>query len=316
MAKAYTVEALEAEHAAAIERNSGPTYPKKSTINMYVGGRGMGKSVAAVADAAMAYKAGISVIHNGAMFFGEELDLDRMMDNGYSQCLIVLDELEEYLNNLRTSSTVQVDLISMLIQMRHQDVEILATTQHAKEINGRFKTRTDLRYLCISRDEGRSVWQAITPAPWDEDNKNFGKPQRKRVLKNAWRFWNFYDTKRFVAVGANRASASELRARDQLRATKQIWGYVVARALDNADAVGATEIQYALDAQQPPLNLTSQKISRVLGDFVMYGLSLSKFQRNGRNVWAIPAGLAEAYTAENPEAAAELMADPELQAAG
>ena len=316
MAKPYTVEDLEVARAIAVVENGGHVYPEETTINFYTGDRGMGKSLACVADAAMAYKSGVDVIHNGAMFFGQELDIDRMMDNGYSKCIIVIDELEEYMNNLRTSSTVQVDLISVLIQMRHQDCEIMATTQYPREINARFKTRVDFHYLCSSRDKGRSVFQFINPAPWNEDARNHGKPSRRRILQNAQRFWNLYDSKRFVAVGGVRSSAAELRARDQLRATKEIWGYVVGRAIDGADAVGSTEIQYALDAQQPPISLTVQKITRVLSDFIMYGLGLEKATRGGRNVWMIPDGLAAGYAAEEPEEYARLTAESELEAVG
>ncbi|MCH7697591.1 MAG: ATP-binding protein [Chloroflexi bacterium] len=305
----YTPESVEASHAAAIEDNGGPVIPAENPpTTLYTGEKGSGKSISAVSHVAQVYAMGVPLFHNGAVNFGRELDMAVFRDNGYSNCVVLFDELEEYLNNLRTGATVQVDTIGVMIQMRHQGVEIVATTQFPNEINGRFLRRVDHQVLCQTTTAGKSVHHIRIGAPWNRDSMIHQRSSRA-VLKNAWRFMNLYDHKRYVAVGSARQTASELRAIAQLTQTKAIWGYVISCALTGTNAVRPGTVQYYLSSLEPAINVTTTKIGMALREFQLYGFALSVNSRHGQSrEWLIPDGLADAYAADQPEEAGRIRA--------
>lgn len=299
---------VEEQYQWEVEANGGrPVIPADDPlITLYTGAKGMGKSVSAVAHAATVYAQGIPLFHNGAAHIGTELDVATFRRNGYSDCIVLIDELEEYLNNLRTGATVQVDMIGVLIQMRHQGVEVVATTQYPHEINGRFLRRVDNHIICHSNTNGKSVHHIRVCAPWDQDNPNSLR-SNKAILKNAWKFHDIYDHRRYVSVGSARLSASELRADAQLNERNSIWGYVISCALTGSETVKAGTVQHYLSTLRPPAKVTTQKIGAALREFELYGFALEKVSRHGQaNSWRIPAGLAEAYAADQPDEAARI----------
>ncbi len=296
---------IEERHRQAVEKH-GALAPEGQPITLYTGAKGEGKSVSAVAHVADAYAAGVPLFHNGATHIGAELDLATFRKNGYSDCMLLIDELEEYLNNLRTGSNIQLDMVGTLIQMRHQGVEIVTTTQFPSEINSRFLRRVNNHIICHSKTRGRSVHQLAISSPWDVDSETTGR-RRTRVLRNAWRYHDLYDHRRYVQIGSARLSAAELRAEAQLHERNAIWGYVITCALTGTPTVKASTVQHYLWTLEPPIRVTTQKIGTALREFELYGFPLEKASRHGQaNQWVIPAGLAEAYAADQPEEAARI----------
>jgi len=269
---------LPCAHAAKCDCQS--PVPSKASITLYTGERGSGKTLSLVGHVSNAYANGVEVYHNGALLFGHELDLEVFLANTYTGVILAFDELEEYLNNLRMSSNLSVDFVGVLIQLRHQDCEIVATTQRPGEVNRRFRDRVDSHASCVSHNDGKTVLRYWRGRPWSTAP---GRRWRDTLL-NAQRYHSLYNHKHYVSVGNVRVTARQLGALQEIRRDELIWGVLVDAVKKGYESVTGAEVQQALHAHENPVVVSKQQIGRSLRDFRL----TEHRAHDGPREWIIP----------------------------
>lgn len=289
----WSLEALNYGH----DLNAGAV-PDPPLITVYTGERGHEKTLSMVAALAAAHANGFRVVatDNLELKFGEVFDLGKFLDNEYRGCLIAIDEFEEYADSLRYMSDVALDFVGVLIQLRHQENEILATTQFPGEVLSRVRRRIDWEVKCFdpawgTRNAGRYISQTWVRDPFRD------VPYRTSLPRRVWkadRFWGLYNTHARVNVGSIRRQSKNRRAIAELRFKKLVFGCMwdavvkgnqpVELAGEVFATVSTSEVQFALAEADPPELKTETMIGKILGEL---GADRYRAGANARR-WRIP----------------------------
>ncbi len=308
--KKYSLEALDYMHDL-----NGPVYPEPAMFTLYTAPNGHGKTLSMVSYLANCHANGFRVVatDNLALTFGETFDYQRFLNNEYRGAVLAIDELEEYADSLRFQSADNLDLVGVIIQMRHEMNEVVATTQFPGEVLARLRRRVNFEVKCFDplwgdeRRKGKNVHQSWVSNPFNDlaPSKTI-----KRVIRSAENFWPLYDTNAHINVGSIRRAGKQRVAAAQIHERSMVWRAMWGAVTRNNrphtvngvehPTAAAGEIQMALAANDPPVIITEKKIGKYLSELG------AEHYRESANVrrWAIPRALfADDPEADDPEAA-------------
>ena len=307
---------------AGLNRNhelNPPLYPSPPMMTLFTGPNGHCKTLSMVNYLAACHGRGFRVVStpNFGLKFGDTFDYRRFLNNEYQGCVIGIDELEEYADALRYQSDDALDFVGVLIQMRHEQNEIVATTQFPGEVLSRLRRRINYEVQCFDpgwgnpKTAGRHIYQRWKSNPF---NDMAGQSLTRRQLHIGDEMWPLYDTHAHIRVGAIRRSSKQRKAAEELTERNMVWsamwGAVIRNnrpwTLDGVEhpTVASGEVQVALNTNEPPMMLSVKKIGQYLGEL---GAEQYRESPNVRR-WIIPRRLfAEAPQAGNDKPEPELI---------
>ena len=294
-----------------------PLYPEPAMFTLYTAANGHCKTLSMVSYLANCHANGFRVVatDNLELKFGETFDYQRFLNNEYQGAVLAIDELEEYADALRYQSDDNLDLVGVIIQMRHELNEIVATTQFPGEVLSRLRRRVNWEVQCFDpgwgdpRAAGRDVYQIWRSNPFNDMARS---RVEKREVHSAEEFWPLYNTHSHISVGSirragkQRAAIVEINERNMV--WRAMWGAVVKNnrphEIDGVEhpTVAAGEVQMALANNDPAVIMSVKKIGKYLGEL---GADHYREGIKGRR-WAIPRALfADAPDADDdaPQAA-------------
>ena len=83
-----------------------------------------------------------------------EFDIDDFIHGGYSDCVILLDEVYQYIDSRSSMTDINKLFSYMLFQSRKKDVELFVVAQLRSSMDLRWRRLTDLRIDCQKSTEG------------------------------------------------------------------------------------------------------------------------------------------------------------------
>mgnify|MGYP005855888995 CR=1 FL=1 len=117
-------------------------------IIIYRGRRGCGKSLTMVKDAYRFHLSGWKVYHNFSMSFGEYLDTEEIFkinkDSPLKSCVLVIDEIQIYLDSRRSMKKINMDFSNFIQQIRKRGIILLVTTQYTNTVDLRLRQHVDI----------------------------------------------------------------------------------------------------------------------------------------------------------------------------
>ena len=170
-------------------------YDDGPIVVLFGGRRGAGKTLLTCYFAYYGYKVQKRpVFHNGCLNFGKRVDIEDLLDLGpeLQDSIIVIDELQLYMDSSRAGSTLNYLLSNSLTLLRKLNFSLLATTQRIQNISSRFTWQTDYIIECVTpptQYKGKIILFELT------STGTVKAPFKKRFrLYQAQRFWNLYQT--------------------------------------------------------------------------------------------------------------------------
>lgn len=117
-------------------------------IIMYKGRRGCGKSLTMVKDAYRFFKMNWKVYHNFSMKFGEFIDTEDILkidkNSEIRNCVLVIDEIQIYLDSRRSMKKINMDFSNFIQQIRKRGIILLTTTQYTNTVDLRLRQHIDV----------------------------------------------------------------------------------------------------------------------------------------------------------------------------
>jgi len=249
-------------------------------IILYWGDFGMGKTLMAAAAAAEAYANGIEVYHagDGCLRFGTPWNFQKLLNGGYENCIIFIDELRRLMARERSMAGTQVDLIDVLIALRRHNVQVIATDQEPSENNSKLIRRVRHEILCISKVSGRFIDLTLKRHRWNRPSII------KRYTSEDMRWaWALYDSYYHTATGVFRRSKADQKAElEHLQYEKT--GLAVANlAQRGVTETSVFEVIREVKLRNPELTIAGNKMAEYLT-----GWRLEPEKKRTNNVWIIP----------------------------
>lgn len=147
--------------------------------------------------------------------------LDRIIANPYEyrECLILVDEIANAFPGRRAMSSINVEFVDFLTQIRKLRSECIFATQFASVVDRDLLLQVDIFARCNSIAEGRHVvldmhdyWGQWTG---NDDSKPWPPPRDvfdwQRTVRNTWTMFGAYDTYEMV-VGMRKQNRDDLIA--------------------------------------------------------------------------------------------------------
>lgn len=117
-------------------------------IVLYKGARGKGKTLTMVKDAYQYYLNGFRILANFKIKFGEYISKEELLNlNKESElvnCVLVIDELQLYIDSRNFGNKGNKDFSYFIQQIRKRNIHILATTQYVNTVELRFRQHIDI----------------------------------------------------------------------------------------------------------------------------------------------------------------------------
>lgn len=180
----------------------------QSYVTIIKGVRGSGKTLFSAICMYMKWKQGLKVYHNGALKFGEELDISDLLsytdtENGLQDCYIFIDEAQVVFDSWSGGSTFLKRLLHYVTQIRHKNVNLWLTTQFVGDLTSRLNQQVD---YVITPESQKKVWTTgaklgltkahkITSYYTSTENTPFGYSQNYLpTIYNAEAFYQIFST--------------------------------------------------------------------------------------------------------------------------
>lgn len=119
---------------------------------MVNGGLGSGKSLLLTILASTTKKPIVSNFKLHIKY--EKFDLYEFMEGNYSDCLILLDEVYQYIDSRNSMKDMNRFFSYVLFQSRKKNLQIYIASQLSSSIDIRYRQLTDLRINCEKTNEG------------------------------------------------------------------------------------------------------------------------------------------------------------------
>ena len=176
---------------------------QETLIYAISGRRGSGKSTLATHLCAQAHRAGVSVIHNGPLYFGELMPMAKIvqMPDELEGGILFIDEMQVYANAYRATAFSVQTISTMLQQARKRGLTVIWTSNDAERVAGPVMTQTDIVLYVKSPDRGATVyWQAVDyHGAWSPGSRKRFAPDRRRTINGAlyqaFEVWPLFDTR-------------------------------------------------------------------------------------------------------------------------
>ena len=195
------------------------------------GRKRQGKSLFAAGMCLDFWMKGWKVYHNGSLKFGEELDVIKLAQLEYRDCVVFLDEAHAWLDSRRGQTLASVMTTSFLTQIGKLNIMLIWATHNEKFVDLRLRFATDLFFeiekkrprMSITGKDGKQIEVEDTSSSWPDGTKLFlrvidkngvfGKPYREVLgwLDNMQDFFPLNDTTSlFAHEGAASMNARQI----------------------------------------------------------------------------------------------------------
>ena len=234
----------------------------------------------AAAAAAEAYANGIEVYHagDGCLRFGTPWNFQKLLNGGYENCIVFIDELRRLMARERSMAGTQVDLIDVLIALRRHNVQVIATDQEPSENNSKLIRRVRHEILCISKVAGRFIDLTLKRHRWNRPSiiKRYTSEDMRWV-------WPLYDSYYHTATGVFRRSKADQKAEIEHLQYEQTGVAVAVLAQLGIIETSAYEVIRKVKERHPESTIGRNKMSEYLT-----GWRLEPEHKRTGNIWTIP----------------------------
>jgi KaiC/GvpD/RAD55 family RecA-like ATPase len=179
----------------------------QSSVVIVKGVRGSGKTLFSAICMYHKWKSGYKVFHNGALKFGDHLDIADMLsytvENDLQDCFIFIDEAQVVFDSWSGGATYLKKLIHYITQLRHKNINLYMTTQFVSDLTARLRQQVDyvispasyMRIYTTGVKKGMIRSHRINSYYTSTENTPFGFSQQYLpVIYNAEDFYKIYDT--------------------------------------------------------------------------------------------------------------------------
>lgn len=226
------VQAQRKEQLAAILQNyDAKALTDEGGIYGITGRKRQGKSLFAAGICLDFWLNGWKVYHNGSLRFGEELNVIKLAQLEYRDCVVFLDEAHAWLDSRRGQTLASVMTTSFLTQIGKLNIMLLWATHNEKFVDLRLRFATDLFFeiekkrprKSITGKNGKQIEVEDTSSSWPDGTKLFlkvidkngvfGQPYRVVIgwLDNMQDYFPLNDTTSlFAHEGAGKMNARQM----------------------------------------------------------------------------------------------------------
>lgn len=180
-----------------------------TTITIYTGAVGTGKTLAMVKDGLGYYLDGWKIIRNFDAKFGEYMDNEDILalnkDSDLNHCVLLIDEIQVLFDSRNSATTNNKLFSNFMQQIRKRDIIILATTQYANAVEKRFKQFITVNAFpimieTISYTVCKVTYMDITRLQSNDILQPTFKPTFCELIFDAKQIYPLYNTKELIGV--------------------------------------------------------------------------------------------------------------------
>lgn len=123
-------------------------------VDLITGHLGMGKSLLAVIIAKTACDSGTRVICNFSTTFAEQYEYKTFLRGGYHDCMIIIDEVYQYVDSRSSMSDINQFFSYILFQSRKLRIELIIIAQEINTVDIRYRLLLDNIITCYKTTKG------------------------------------------------------------------------------------------------------------------------------------------------------------------